>query len=79
MLFRSNVGFNFSNVSNASVRVYNADNNSIICQYVLAESFPGADTLNIGRCFRTGNEWEFEAMGDAYNGGLETALSLYYN
>jgi tellurium resistance protein TerD len=70
-------GFNFSNVSNASVRVYNADSNQVICQYTLAESFANADTLNIGRVFRNGNDWEFEALGEAYTGGLATALELY--
>ena len=70
-------GFNFSNVSNASVRVYNADSNQVICQFTLAESFANADTLNIGRVYRSGNEWEFEALGEAYNGGLATALEMY--
>ena len=73
----SSAGFNFSTVANASDRVYNSANNQIICQYKLADSFPNADTLNIGRCYRNGNEWEFEAMGQEYNGGLETALSLF--
>jgi tellurium resistance protein TerD len=73
----SAVGFNFATVSNASVRVYNSANNQIICQYKLTESFPNSDTLNIGRCFRNGNEWEFEALGHDYVGGLQTALSLY--
>jgi tellurium resistance protein TerD len=74
----TDVGFNFSTVSNASVRVYNADTNAVLCQFVLAEKFPSADTLNIGRCFRTGNEWEFEALGDAYVGGLQAALNMFY-
>jgi tellurium resistance protein TerD len=73
----SDVGFNFSNVTNASVRVYNADNNQVLCQYTLAESFANADTLNIGRVYRNGNEWGFEALGEAYSGGLATALELY--
>ena len=73
----SAAGFNFSTVTNASVRVYNSANNQIICQYKLAESFPNSDTLNIGRCYRNGQEWEFEAMGQDYSGGLEVALSLY--
>jgi tellurium resistance protein TerD len=73
----SSSGFNFSTVTNASVRVYNSANNQIICQYKLAESFPNSDTLNIGRCYRNGQEWEFEAMGQDYTGGLEVALSLY--
>jgi len=73
----ADVGFNFSNVSNASVRVYNADNNQILCQYTLSESFANADTLNIGRVYRNGAEWSFEALGEAYSGGLATAVELY--
>lgn len=70
-------GFNFSNVRNASVRVYNASNNSVICQYQLAESFPGCDSLIIGRLFRSGADWEFEAMGQAFGGGLQATVEQY--
>jgi tellurium resistance protein TerD len=73
----SSAGFNFATVSNASVRVYNSATNQVICQFQLSESFPNSDTLNIGRCYRSGNDWEFEAMGQEYSGGLETALALY--
>ena len=71
------VGFNFSTVQNACVKVYNAANNSIICQYQLAESAPGCDSLIIGRCYRAGSEWEFEAMGQAFGGGLGATVELY--
>lgn len=70
-------GFNFSNVRNASVRVYNASTNAVICQYQLAESFPGCDSLIIGRLFRSGVEWEFEAMGQAFGGGLQATVEQY--
>lgn len=70
-------GFNFGNVKNASVRVYDSANNSIICQYQLSESFGDCDSLIIGRMYRTGAEWEFEAMGQAYAGGLGATVELY--
>jgi tellurium resistance protein TerD len=70
-------GFNFGNVRNASVRVYDSANNSIICQYQLSESFGDCDSLIIGRMYRTGSEWEFEAMGQAYGGGLGATVELY--
>jgi tellurium resistance protein TerD len=70
-------GFNFSNVRNASVRVYNSSTNAVICQYQLAESFPDCDSLIIGRLFRSGAEWEFEAMGQAFGGGLQATVSQY--
>ena len=73
----TDAGFHFGNVNNASVRVYNSSNNEVICQYKLTESYDGLDSLVIGRFFRNGTEWEFEAMGQAYGGGLEATVNLY--
>jgi tellurium resistance protein TerD len=70
-------GFHFGNVLNSSVRVYNKSNNSIICQYQLSESFDGCDSLIIGRFYRNGSEWEFEAIGQAFEGGLAATVELY--
>jgi tellurium resistance protein TerD len=69
-------GFNFYNVKNAAVKVFDLHTGNILCAYALDESFPDADTLNMGRLFRDGDEWYFEALGDAYTGGLEAALSV---
>jgi tellurium resistance protein TerD len=71
----ADAGFNFSNVTNANVRVIDLSTQNILCEYLLNESFPDADTLNIGRLYRYDNDWNFEALGDAYNGGLEATLS----
>jgi tellurium resistance protein TerD len=72
-----NEGFHFGNVLNSSVRVYDNSSNSILCQYKLSETFDGCDSLIIGRFFRNGSEWEFEAMGQAYSGGLAATVELY--
>jgi len=70
-------GFHFGNVKNSSVRIYNTLNNEILCQYQLTENFEGCDSLIIGRFFRNGSEWEFEAMGQAFGGGLGATVELY--
>jgi tellurium resistance protein TerD len=70
-------GVHFGNVHNPAVRVYNQSNGSIICQYELAEKFDGCDSLIIGRFYRSGSEWEFEAMGQAFEGGLAATVELY--
>lgn len=70
-------GFHFGNVLNSSVRVYDNSTKSIICQYKLSESFDGCDSLLIGRFFRNGSEWEFEAICQAYSGGLGATVGLY--
>jgi tellurium resistance protein TerD len=70
-------GFHFGNVLNSSVRIYNENNNKTICEYKLSESFEGCDSMIIGRFYRIGNEWEFEALGKAFGGGLNAAVGLY--
>jgi tellurium resistance protein TerD len=70
-------GVHFGNVLNPAVRVYDQSNGSIICQYELAEKFDGCDSLIIGRFYRSGSDWEFEAMGQAFEGGLAATVELY--
>lgn len=70
-------GFHFGNVLNPSVRVYDSNNNLQLCQYKLSESYDGCDALIIGRFFRMGAEWQFEAIGQAFQGGLGAAVELY--
>jgi tellurium resistance protein TerD len=70
-------GFHFGNVLNSVVRIYDDVNNKIICQYQLSESYPGCDSLIIGRFFKSGSDWEFEAIGQAFEGGLGATVELY--
>jgi tellurium resistance protein TerD len=70
-------GFHFGNVLNSTVNIYNQSNGSGLCQYKLQDSFHGCDSLIIGRFYRLGSEWEFEAMGQAFEGGLGAAVELY--
>lgn len=70
-------GFHFGNVLNSSVRVYNNANGSTLCQYKLNESYTGCDSLILGRIYRNGADWEFEAMGQAFEGGLQATVDLY--
>ena len=70
-------GVHFGNVLNPAVRIYNQADGSVICQYELSEQFDGCDSLIIGRFYRSGSEWEFEAMGQAFEGGLAATVELY--
>ncbi len=70
-------GFHFGNVLNSAVRVYNIANGQILCQYQLADAYNGCDSLILGRFYRTGSDWEFEAMGQAFEGGLGATAELY--
>jgi tellurium resistance protein TerD len=70
-------GVHFGNVLNSAVRIYNQANGGVICQFELAEKFDGCDSLIIGRFYRSGSEWEFEAMAQAFDGGLAATVELY--
>lgn len=70
-------GHHFGNVNNAFIRIYNKNTNEELCKFTLTDQFDGTDSLLIGRLYRSGSEWEFEAMGDAFSGGLETLIGLY--
>lgn len=70
-------GVHFGNVLNSAVRIYDESKNNVICQYELSDKFDGCDSLIIGRFYRMGDEWEFEAMGQAFEGGLGATVELY--
>jgi tellurium resistance protein TerD len=67
----------FSMVDNSFARVYNSATGEILCQYTLQDKFPGSDTLLIGRFYRAGIEWVFEALENPYNNGLEGLIEYY--
>ncbi|MBS1495113.1 MAG: TerD family protein [Bacteroidetes bacterium] len=70
-------GHNFGNVNNAFIRIYNKLNGAEICRFSLTEQYSDSDSLLIGRLYRSEKEWNFEAMGDAFSGGLSTLVNLY--
>lgn len=67
----------FGNVENSFINIRNAADNSILCQYKLKESFDGQDSLIIASITRNNGEWNVEALGQAFSGGLNTLIELY--
>ncbi|MBN8547405.1 MAG: TerD family protein [Ignavibacteria bacterium] len=67
----------FGNVDNAFIRICNQANGAELCRYTLSENYSEADSLIIGRLYRSGNEWEFEAMGEPCAGGLGALVDFY--
>lgn len=61
---------NFGQVSNAYVRVVNADNNEELIRYDLGEDFSIETALVVGELYRYNGEWKFSAIGSGYQGGL---------
>ncbi len=60
----------FGMVSNAFMRVVNADNGTEIARYDLTEDASTETAMIFGEVYRHSGEWKFRAVGQGYNGGL---------
>lgn len=71
-------GKSFKNVNKASVVITNLDNGEELCSYALNEKF-SAETAVVVASLKLNDdgEWEFEAIGKGYDGGLQTLVDLY--
>ncbi|ARU60345.1 chemical-damaging agent resistance protein C [Tumebacillus avium] len=63
-------GQNFGQVSNAFVRILNADSNAELIRYDLGEDFSVETAVVVGELYRHNGEWKFNAIGSGYKDGL---------
>jgi tellurium resistance protein TerD len=63
-------GQNFGQVSNAYIRVVNADNSQELARYDLTEDASGETAMVFGELYRRDGEWKFRAVGQGYASGL---------
>lgn len=68
---------NFGQVSNAFIRVVNADNHTEITRYDLAEDASTETAMIFGELYRHSGEWRFAAVGQGYAGGLAAMCRQY--
>jgi len=68
---------NFGQVGNAYIRVVNADNNTEITRYDLAEDASTETAMIFGELYRHSGEWRFTAVGQGYTGGLAAMCRQY--
>lgn len=61
---------NFGQVSNAYIRVLNAEGNREIARYDLSEDASTETAMIFGEIYRRDNEWKFKAVGQGFAGGL---------
>lgn len=61
---------NFGMVSNAYIRVTNADGGTEIARYDLSEDASTETAMIFGELYRHGAEWKFKAIGQGFAGGL---------
>jgi tellurium resistance protein TerD len=68
---------NFGMVDNCYIRIVDETSGAEILRYDLAKESNSNDAIEFGRLFRVGSSWEFEAMGRAHSGSLQTLVDMY--
>nr|WP_315410480.1 TerD family protein [uncultured Selenomonas sp.] len=68
---------NFGQVSNAFIRVVNEATGEELIRFDLGEDFSIETAVVVGRLYRQGPEWKFNAVGAGYSGGLGALGKAY--
>lgn len=68
----------FGQIENARITIIDEESGEDICVYELSQNYQSEDALVAG-CFKITDdgEWEFEAVGRGYTGGLQTLVDMY--
>lgn len=68
----------FSTAKDAKITIIDEESNEPLCEYELSEAYKTEDAVVAGRfVMNDDGEWEFEAEGKGYNGGLETLVEIF--
>ncbi len=68
----------FGKIGNGKITIIDEESGEPLCFYELGKDYSTEDALAVGRfVLNEDGEWEFEATGKGYNGGLETLVELY--
>ena len=68
----------FGMIQNAFIRIVDARNNQELCRFNLSEHYDGMTAMIFGEVYRHGNEWKFNAIGQATTDPSLQALSKRY-
>jgi len=74
---RRTLDLHFGQVEDCYIRIVNESTGEELLRYNMKEKFTNEDVLEFGRLYRSGTGWEFEAMGRAYTGSLQTLVDMY--
>ncbi len=61
---------NFGQVSNAFIRIVDANTDQELIRYDLGEDFSIETAIVVGELYKHGSEWKFNAIGSGFQGGL---------
>lgn len=68
---------NFGQVSNAFMRIVNADGNVEVARFDLSEDASVETAMIFGELYRHNEDWKFKAVGQGFAGGLSALASQY--
>lgn len=71
-------GVTFGQVREPSITISNEDTGEELCRYNLKEKFSTETAVEAAKlvCNEDG-EWEFEAVGEGHDGGMQTLIDIY--
>jgi stress response protein SCP2 len=67
----------FKDVKNPKIVITDTDSGEELCSYLLNEKFSTETAVVTGALVNNNGEWEFQAIGNGYDGGLQTLIELY--
>lgn len=71
-------GTSFGSVKDAKITIIDEESGDALCFFELTKDYKTEDAVVAGRLLIDDDgEWEFEAMGNGYNGGLQTLVDMY--
>lgn len=70
--------FSFKDVRDPYVEIIDDDTDEVLCRYDLKENFKSETAVEVGKLFvNDEGEWKFKAIGNGYDGGLQTFVDIY--
>ena len=67
----------FGSVQNAVVRLVDVETKKEVLRYSLEQQFSNETALIMASVSKVNGEWQLNAIGDAYQGGLQTLVDRY--
>ncbi len=67
----------FGQVSDAFMRIVNADTNEEIVRFDLSEDYSTETAMIFGEVYRHNDEWKFKAVGQGFAGGLDAMCKQF--
>jgi tellurium resistance protein TerD len=68
---------NFGMVKNAFIRAVDKASNSEMLKFDLSEDSSKYNTMVLGKVYRHNGEWKFQAVGEGFDGDINTVASKY--